>query len=407
MKRLMMATVLLGAVKLGTVVFGVSASTVLLVTAVASVVYSSLGGIRGTIYTDFFLFATIMVGAFAVMYYGFARPEVGGFAALMQKPEVISKLNFLPDFKDTDTLVAVFVIPVAIQWWNVWYSGSEPGGGGYIVQRMLTAKTPNHALGGTLFAQIVQYVLRPWPWYLTAFASIVLFPDLDSIRAAFPNVDPRLVGNDMAYPAMIKFVPAGWLGVVAASMMGALFSTIAAQISMGANYVSNDVWKRFVRANASDRELVRVARITSVALMVLGCLLVPMLESAKSPAYGNLFMGNATGDQTLTAVEQLGTPEINDINNWYCEIFIDADNYMISRLGESPDYSLVFDHIGDWQGHEEMTIYNLTASIAYENGYIAPFHEGPDPIHDLTPEPTSGMLLLVGAALLALRRRAV
>ena len=290
-----MATVLLGAVKLGTVVFGVSVSTVLLVTAFASVVYSSLGGIRGTIYTDFFLFATIMVGAFAVMYYGFARPEVGGFAALMQKPEVISKLNFLPDFKDTDTLVAVFVIPVAIQWWNVWYSGSEPGGGGYIVQRMLTAKTPEHALGGTLFAQIVQYALRPWPWYLTAFASIVLFPDLDSIRTAFPNVDPKLVGNDMAYPAMIKFVPAGWLGVVAASMMGALFSTIAAQISMGANYVANDVWKRFVRTDASDRELVRVARITSVALMVLGCLLVPMLESAKSGFDLMVQIGAGTG----------------------------------------------------------------------------------------------------------------
>ena len=267
----------------------------LLVTAVASVVYSSLGGIRGTIYTDFFLFATIMVGAFAVMYYGFARPEVGGFAALMQKPEVISRLNFLPDFRDTDALVAVFVIPVAIQWWNVWYSGSEPGGGGYIVQRMLTAKTPDHALGGTLFAQIVQYALRPWPWYLTAFASIVLFPDLESIRAAFPGVDPKLVGNDMAYPAMIKFVPAGWLGVVAASMMGALFSTIAAQISMGANYVANDVWKRFVRTGASDRELVRVARVTSVVLMALGCLLVPMLESAKSGFDLMVQIGAGTG----------------------------------------------------------------------------------------------------------------
>jgi len=290
-----MATVLLGAVKIGTVVFGVSAPAVLAVTAVASVVYSCIGGIRGTIYTDFFLFATIMVGAFAVMFFGFARPEVGGFAALMQRPEVVAKLNFLPDFRDTDTLVAVFVIPVAIQWWNVWYSGSEPGGGGYIVQRMLTAKTPNHALGGTLFAQIVQYALRPWPWYLTAFASIVLFPDLDSIRAAFPNVDPRIVGNDMAYPAMIKFVPAGWLGIVAASMMGALFSTIAAQISMGANYVANDVWKRFVRKDAPDRELVRVARLASVALMVGGCLLTPMLASAKSGFDLMVQIGAGTG----------------------------------------------------------------------------------------------------------------
>ncbi len=160
---LVMASVLLGAIKLGTVIFGVSASTVLAVTAIASIVYSSLGGIKGTICTDFFLFATVIAGAIAVMYFGFARPEVGGFVALMQRPEVIAKLNFLPDFSDRETLLAVFIIPVAIQWWNVWYSGSEPGGGGYIVQRMMTAKTPDHALGGTLFAQVVQYAIRPWP----------------------------------------------------------------------------------------------------------------------------------------------------------------------------------------------------------------------------------------------------
>lgn len=278
---IVMATVLLGAIKLGTVIFGVSPATVLIVTAVASVGYSCLGGIKGTICTDFFLFGTIVAGAIAVMYFGFAQTEVGGFSALMSRPEVVAKLSFLPDFSNFDTAMAVFVIPVAIQWWNVWYSGSEPGGGGYIVQRMMTAKTPNHALGGTLFAQIVQYGLRPWPWYLTAFASIVLFPDLESIRAAFPHVDAQFIQNDMAYPAMIRFVPRGWLGLVAASLMGALFSTMAAQISMGANYVANDVWKRFVRPNASGRELVRVARVGSVLLMAAGCALAPFLESAK------------------------------------------------------------------------------------------------------------------------------
>lgn len=267
----------------------------LAVTAIASIVYSSLGGIKGTICTDFFLFATVIAGAIAVMYFGFARPEVGGFVALMQRPEVIAKLNFLPDFSDRETLLAVFIIPVAIQWWNVWYSGSEPGGGGYIVQRMMTAKTPDHALGGTLFAQVVQYAIRPWPWYLTAFASIVLFPDLDSIRAAFPGVDPKLVGDDMAYPAMIKFVPSGWLGIVAGSMMGALFSTIAAHLSMGANYVANDVWKRFVRTDAGDRELVLVARFTSILLMLGGCILAPMLASAKSAFDLMIQIGAGTG----------------------------------------------------------------------------------------------------------------
>jgi len=290
-----MATVLLGAVKLGTVLFGVPAWAVLSVTAVASVLYSTIGGIRGTIYADFYLFAVIMAGAVAVMVFAVGSPDVGGFAALMQNPVVLPKLNFLPDFSDTDTLVAVFVIPVAVQWWNVWYSGSEPGGGGYIVQRMLTAKTPNHALGGTLFAQIVQYAVRPWPWYVVAFASIVVFPDLESIRRAFPDVDPALVGNDMAYPAMIKFVPAGWLGVVAASLMGALFSTIAAQLSMGANYVANDVWKRFVRPAADGRELIVVARIASVLLMVAGCLLTPFLADAKAGFDLMVMVGAGTG----------------------------------------------------------------------------------------------------------------
>ena len=290
-----MATVLLGAVKLGTVLFDVPAWVVLAVTAVASVLYSTLGGIRGTIYADFYLFAVIMVGAVAVMVFALAQPAVGGFDALMRHAAVVPKLGFFPDFSDTDTLVAVFVIPVAIQWWNVWYSGSEPGGGGYIVQRMLTAKSGGHALGGTLFAQIVQYAIRPWPWYVVAFASLVVFPDFDSIRAAFPHVDPKYVGNDMAYPAMIKFVPAGWLGVVVASLMGALFSTIAAQLSMGANYVAHDVWKRFVHPSADAHELVAVARWTSIALMVAGALLAPLLADAKAGFDLMVMVGAGTG----------------------------------------------------------------------------------------------------------------
>ena len=290
-----MATVLLGAIKIGVVMFGVSASTILIVTAVASLVYSCLGGIRGTIYTDFFLFTVIMIGAFAVMFYGVNHPAVGGWSAMMSNPAVTAKLNFFPSFSKTDAFVAVFVIPVAVQWWNVWYSGSEPGGGGYIVQRMLTAKSPNHALGGTLFFNVMNYALRPWPWYIAAFASILVFPDLDSIRAAFPGVDPSLVGDDMAYPAMIRCVPNGWLGVVAASLMGALFSTIAAQISMGSNYMVNDLYRRFIRKDAGDRELVLAARVSAAILMVAGCVLAPLFESAKSGFDIMVQVGAGTG----------------------------------------------------------------------------------------------------------------
>ncbi len=290
-----MAMVLLGGLKIGTVVFGVSASTVLAVTAAASLVYSCLSGIRGTIYTDFFLFAVVMIGAFAVMYYGVNHPAVGGWTAMMSNPAVQAKTAFLPDFTNTDAAIAVFIIPVAVQWWNVWYSGSEPGGGGYIVQRIMTAKTPGHALGGTLFFNVINYALRPWPWYIAAFASILIFPDLASIRAAFPGVDPALVGDDMAYAALISCVPNGWVGVVAASLMGALFSTIAAHLSMGANYVANDVWKRFVRKDASEREMIWVARASSVILMVAGCVLAPLIESAKSGFDLMVQVGAGTG----------------------------------------------------------------------------------------------------------------
>lgn len=292
---IVMATVLLGAMKLGAVLFGVPNWVILAVTALASIGYSVTGGIRGAIYADFYLFTVIMFGAAVVMVFALDQPSVGGWSAMLANAAVKAKLDFLPQFDNADTLMAVFIVPVAIQWWNVWYSGSEPGGGGYIVQRMLTAKTPNHALGGTLFAQIVQYAIRPWPWYIVAFASILVFPDLDSIRTAFPNVDPSLVGNDMAYPAMIRFVPTGWLGIVAASLMGALFSTVAAHLSMGANYVANDVWARFIRPGAEGCELVRVARWASVGLMVAGCLLAPFIADAKAGFDMMVMVGAGTG----------------------------------------------------------------------------------------------------------------
>ena len=289
------ATVLLGAVKIGTVLFGLSPAVILIVTGVISIIYTTISGIRGTIYTDFFMFAVVMLGAVAVMYYSVNHPDVGGWSSLMSNPEVASRLTFFPSLSNKEAFIAIFLIPVAVQWWNVWYSGSEPGGGGYIVQRMLTAKSTRHAVGGTLFFNVLNNAIRPWPWFIAAFASILIFPDLNSIREAFPNVDPSLVGDDMAYPALIKVMPNGWFGLVAASMMGALFSTIAAQLSMGANYVSNDIWKRFVNKDASDKEIIMVARVTSVILIILGSLMVPLFGSAKAGFDLMVQIGAGTG----------------------------------------------------------------------------------------------------------------
>ena len=287
--------VILAAIKIGQTLFGVSQTTVVLVTAIAGIIYSGLGGLRGAIYTDFFLFAIIMVGAVVGMHYALNLPEVGGFAKMMSNPVVQAHLSFFPDPGNADLFVAVFVIPVAIQWWNVWYPGSEPGGGGYIVQRMLSAKSENHCVVGSVFYNVMNYAIRPWPWYLTAFASLIVFPDLASLQKAFPNVDPSLVKGDLAYPAMLTFVPSGWLGVVAASMMGALFSTVAAHLSMGSNYIANDFWKRFVRPDASERELVRVGRASTVVLMTLSCLVAPLLISAGAVFNLILQIGAGTG----------------------------------------------------------------------------------------------------------------
>ena len=287
--------VMLAAIKIGQVLFGVDQWTVIAVTVVCSIVYSALGGFRGAIYTDFFLFIIIMVGAVVGMVYALDRPEVGGFAAMMKNPVVQRHLSFFPDVGNADLFVSVFVIPVAIQWWNVWYPGSEPGGGGYIVQRMLSAKSENHCVAGSVLYQVVNYAIRPWPWYLTAFASLLVFPDLASLQKAFPQVNPALVKGDLAYPAMLTFVPNGWLGVVAASMMGALFSTVAAHLSMGSNYIANDFWKRFVRPGASERETIVVGRITVVVLMVLSGLIAPLLSSAGAVFNLILQIGAGTG----------------------------------------------------------------------------------------------------------------
>ncbi len=292
---LVLGNVILAAVKIGVVLFGIEPSTIYWVTVVASVVYTFFGGIRGVIWTDFFLFLVIMAGAVAAMVYGLRLPEVGGMAGIVSNPETAWRLSILPDFSSWDTLLVMFVLPLAVQWWNVWKAGSEPGGGGYIVQRMLTARSATHALGGTLFFNVLNWVIRPWPWYIVGLCSVLVYPDLASIQAAFPKVDPSLIHGDMAYPAMLTKVPNGWLGLVAASMMGALFSTVAAHLNLGSAYVVNDFWKRFVRPSAGDRELIWVGRVAMCALLLLGCALAPHLKSAKAAFDLMLLIGAGSG----------------------------------------------------------------------------------------------------------------
>lgn len=289
---LILGSVVMAGVKIGIILFGVSATTVVLVTAVAGVIYAAFGGVRGVIYTDFYLFAVIMIGAMVAAFYALGQPEVGGMAGLVTKLEAKGTLDFFPKFTDMDTLMAVFIMPVAMHWWTVCKSGAEPGGGSYIVQRILTAKNENHAIGGMFFFSLAHHAFRPFPWYIVGLCSILVFPD---ITKAFPNVPANYQGGDVAYPAMLKLVPPGWYGLVAASMAGALLSTVAALLSIYSTYLVNDIYGRFMRPKASGRELIWATRGASVLLMVAACLIAPFLQSAKSAFDLMLLIGAGTG----------------------------------------------------------------------------------------------------------------
>ena len=264
---MIMASVTLATIKIGGVLLGLKPLPIVVVAASITVVYSMLGGLTGVLVTDFVLFIVAMTGSVLAAVYALHRPEVGGLAALLHHPEVARRLSFLPDFSDRSTALAIFVVPLAVQWWSVWYPGAEPGGGGYIAQRMLAAKSEAHAQGATLFFNVAHYALRPWPWILVALASIVVFPDLASLRAAFPHVPADVVQNDLAYPAMLTFLPPGVMGLVVASLAAAYMSTISTHLNWGASYLVNDFYARFLRPDATDRQKVRVGRWSTVALM--------------------------------------------------------------------------------------------------------------------------------------------
>ena len=195
---MIMATVTLAAIKIGGVLLGVGPYTVVLVAGTATVLYSATSGLWGILVTDLLLFSVSMIGSVAAAIYALRLPEVGGLSGLMAHANVTDKLSFLPDFSDPTTAAAVFIVPIAVQWWSTWYPGAEPGGGGYVAQRMLAAKDEKNAMQATLWFSVAHYAIRPWPWILVGLASLIVYPTLSDLTAAFPNVDPSIIGNDLA-----------------------------------------------------------------------------------------------------------------------------------------------------------------------------------------------------------------
>ena len=292
---MIMATVCLAAIKIGGVMLGLSPLQTLAIASVVTVLYSSLGGLRGVIITDFFQFVLAMVGTVWAANVLLDLPQVGGLDALLAHKEVASLTNFLPDFSDTESLIPLLIIPLAVQWWSVWYPGAEPGGGGYIAQRMLAAKDEQNAMGATLLFNISHYALRPWPWIIIALCSVVVFPNLESIQAAFPHIDPSIVNDDLAYPAMLTFLPSGLLGLVIASLVAAFMSTISTHLNWGSSYVVNDFYQRFIKPDASEKELVMVGRVSTVLLMLFAALFALALTNALQAFNILMQIGAGTG----------------------------------------------------------------------------------------------------------------
>ncbi len=275
-----MSAVTLAAIKIGSIMLGLEPWQTVVSAGLITVTFSALGGFKGVVYTDFLLFFVAMAGAIGAAYYLVNIPEVGGIEALMANENVSEKLNILPDFSNKKALITLFIIPLAVQWWSSWYPGAEPGGGGYIAQRMLAAKDENHAIGATFFFNIMHYALRPWPWILVALASIVVYPDLASIQEAFPNVTADKLGHDLAYSAMLTKLPSGLLGVVLASLVAAYMSTISTQLNWGSSYIVFDFYKQQINPNASEKRLVAVGRISTIVLMLFSAALALLLQNA-------------------------------------------------------------------------------------------------------------------------------
>ena len=292
---LVMGTVSLAAIKFGEILLGWQGWFTLLIACTVTIVYSVLGGLRAVIITDFIQFVLAMAGSVFAMFYILNLPEIGGIKNLILHENVIGNLSFFPDFSDPNSWVPVIFVPFAVQWWASYYPGAEPGGGGYIAQRMFSARDENHAIGATLLFNVCHYALRPWPWIIIALSSLIIFPDLKDIQSAFPNLPEGKLGHDVAYPAMLTLLPPGLLGLVAASLIAAFMSTMSTQLNLGASYLVNDFYKRFINKSANEQQLVSAGRLFTIVSVCLGAGLGLTLTNASQAFELLLMIGAGTG----------------------------------------------------------------------------------------------------------------
>jgi len=289
-----MAMVNLAAVKIANLLFGWPMWQTLTIAAVLNVLFAASAGLWGVLVADFIQFGIAMAGSFAAAWFALQHPEVGGLTGLIERTPP-KTLAMLPDPSDWTLTLSVLVMPLLVQWWSVWYPGAEPGGGSYIAQRMLAARSERDALAGTLLFNVAHYALRSWPWIIVALASLLVFPTLEDIARAFPGVDPALIGHDIAYPAMLSFVPAGWMGLVIAGLAAAYISTLVTHLNWGTSYLVHDFYRRFLRPGADEAHYVRAGRLVTALLMLVAALFTLMLESARQGFTLLMSIGAGTG----------------------------------------------------------------------------------------------------------------
>ena len=292
---LVMGAVSLAAIKFGEIVLDWPGWLTLLLAGTITLSYSALGGLRAIIITDFIQFALAMVGSIWATIYVLGLDEIGGLSKLISHPNILEKLPLLPDMSNPDVWVPILLVPLAVQWWATYYPGAEPGGGGYIAQRMFSAKDEKHAMGATFLFNIAHYAIRPWPWIIIALSSLIIFPELNDLKEAFPNLSHDKLGHDIAYPAMLTLLPSGLLGLVAASLIAAFMSTMSTQLNLGASYLVNDFYHRFINRDASQVELVRMGRVFTIISLVLGATLGMLLRNAEQAFNLLLMIGSGTG----------------------------------------------------------------------------------------------------------------
>ncbi len=292
---MIMATVLLAGIKISGIMLGLSPVQTVLIVSVVTVFYSALGGLRGVILTDFFQFVLGMIGMIAASIYIVNLPEIGGLSQLIDHAAVRPKTSIFPDFSDPNLALPLFFMPLAVQWWSVWYPGAEPGGGGYVAQRMLSARDERDAVKATLFFNAAHYALRPWPWIIIALASLIVFPTLGDIQSSFPGIDESILADDLAFPAMLTLLPRGLLGLVIAALIAALMSTISTHLNWGSSYLVHDFYVRFIDRDVSDKHQVLIGRLSTVVLMLLASWFALQLSDAMEGFQILLKIGAGTG----------------------------------------------------------------------------------------------------------------